>query len=388
MSHFWEGCRAGFSFPSLLVAEGGTGKGRLDWRATLPNLRGRRARRGSRRLPGPQEGPHPPGPRPQALRGARGRNNSARGRAGRRGRGAPPGTAPGPPPALAHPFAHWLPPAARPGTARGSRRRRRARHGRPPVPLGARGGRAARGRAGRPGAPGLLPLRQGRRGRGGGPGGRGLPAPSDPEPSHSVPGWSAGSRHPAARDAGALGDTRGEMPAVPTRGDMHPSAPPTGACHSRRSSDGDTHAQSCWDHRQKSPRQSHDVTVTHTHPRLPDSLSFIHRPTHSDPPSHTLLAMHLLTLPSHTCHPDSHLYTTTRSHSPTCTVTLPQTSHPFPHFGSAHPVPCPLPPSHVVTTGDRHTKKSLRQSLARTPSDSLSRTLSHSHAMNGEPQTR
>lgn len=81
----------------------------------------------------------------------------------------------------------------------------------------------------------------------------------------------AGSGHPAARDAGALGDTRGEMLAVWTRGHTHPPQP----CRRARTPLAPIplavtlNARSCWDHRQKSPDScSHEVTVTHS-PRRP-----------------------------------------------------------------------------------------------------------------------
>lgn len=173
---------------------------------------------------------------------------------------------------------------------------------------------------------------------------------------------------------------------MPTRGDTHPSAPPTGTCHSRRSLGGDTHAQSCWDHRQKSPRQSLTRCHSDTHPRPPDSLACIHKPTHSDPLSHTQPSC-LHSRPTQVTLTVIYFYTATRSHSPTCAATPPHASHPVPHYDATHRVPCPHPPSHAVTTGDRHTKKSLRQSLAHAPSDSRqSHAVTHSHPMDGEPQ--
>lgn len=197
----------GFSVPSPLVAEGATGKGRLDRRATLSDSEGRRAEQGTWLRPRPQGGtPLGPGPRPSAAPEA---GTIARAGGAGRGRGAPPGPAPSPPPALTHPLSHWLPPAARPGTARGSRRRRRARHGRPPVPLGARGGRAAWGRAGRPGAPGLLPLRQGRRGPGlGAEAGGVCPRLRTPRRGQSALGWSAGQGSPGGSGCGHSRSTR------------------------------------------------------------------------------------------------------------------------------------------------------------------------------------
>lgn len=280
MSHFWGGVSNGLLPPLTLGGEGGTGKGRLDRRAPLPDpgvqsqARDPAAARpegGAPSLgaPRPEGGaPSPgPGPRPSAAPEA---GTIARTGGAGRGRGAPPGPAPGPPPALAHPLAHWLPPAARPGTARGSRRRRRrARHGRPPVPLGARGGRAARGRAGRPGAPGLLPLRQGRRGPGvGAEAGAACPRLRTPRRGGSVPGWSAGQESPGGSGPGTLGDPRGEVPAVPVRGDPHASAPPTGTCHSHRDPRRYPHALSYSVHRQKSPRQS--LTRWHS-----DTLAYV-----------------------------------------------------------------------------------------------------------------
>lgn len=131
---------------------------------------------------------------------------------------------------------------------------------------------------------------------------------------------------------------------------------------------------------------SHDVTVTHTHPRPPDSLACIHKPTHSDPLSHTQPSC-LHSRPTQVTLTVIYFYTATRSHSPTCAATPPHASHPVPHYDATHRVPCPHPPSHAVTTGDRHTKKSLRQSLAHAPSDSRqSHAVTHSHPMDGEPQ--
>lgn len=196
----------------------------------------------------------------------------------------------------------------------------------------------------------------------------------------------AGSGHPAARDTGALGDTRGEMPAVRTRGHTHrpPPALPTGthAAHADPLG-GDTQRPELLGSQAEVTRQlltrSHSDTLT-TSP-LTASPAFTSRRavTHSRP------AMHLLTLPSCTGHP--HPYTITRSHAPTCTVTPPRTSHRShatpPHTASRAPTP-----PHAATTRDKHTKKSLRQSLARAPSDFHSRTLSPTatHPVDGEPQ--
>lgn len=55
-----------FSLPSPLVAEGGTGEGRLDGRANPPGPAGAESRAGDWRLPGPRERSPPraqaPGP--------------------------------------------------------------------------------------------------------------------------------------------------------------------------------------------------------------------------------------------------------------------------------------------------------------------------------------
>lgn len=67
----------------------------------------------------------------------------------------------------------------------------------------------------------------------------------------------------------------------------------------------------------------------------------------------------------------------TCSHSPTYTVTLPHTSHPFTQYDATHSVTCPHRLSHPVTAGDSHTKKLLRQSHAHT--HTRAHTVTHSH---------
>lgn len=112
--------------------------------------------------------------------------------------------------------------------------------------------------------------------------------------------------------------------------------------------------------------------MTHTHPCPPDSSAFIPKPTHSDPLSH--IDSHA---PTYTTvpHKSPVIYTQPHSVTPICTVTPPHTSHPFPHYDATHPVLCSSLLSHAVTTGDRHTKNSLRQSLAFPVTHSC--TLSH-----------
>lgn len=193
----------------------------------------------------------------------------------------------------------------------------------------------------------------------------------------------AGSGHPAARDAGALGDPRGETLAVWTRGHTHPPALPTGT-HAARADPlgGDTQRRELLGSQAEVTRQlltrSHSDTLT-TSP-LTASPAFTSRcaVTQCRP------ATHLLTLPSRTGHPRPYTTTQSRAH---LHCHPPRTSHGShatpPHTASRAPTP-----PHAATTRDKHTKKSLRQSLARAPSDFHSRMLSPTatHPVDGESQ--
>lgn len=105
-----------------------------------------------------------------------------------------------------------------------------------------------------------------------------------PRGGQSVPGCSPRRSHLAARDAGALGDTWGELPEVSTRRDTHSSAPPTGTCHSR------SRPELFGSQAEAPDSHSHGDTDAHTHPPPPDSFTSIRKLTHRDPcPTQTAL---------------------------------------------------------------------------------------------------
>lgn len=152
----------------------------------------------------------------------------------------------------------------------------------------------------------------------------------------------AGSGHPAARDAGALGDPRGETLAVWTRGHTHPPALPTGTHAARADPLGDTQRPELLGSQAEVTRQlltrSHSDTLT-TSP-LTASPAFTSRcaVTQCRP------ATHLLTLPSRTGHPRP--YTTTQSRAHLHCHPAAHKSR-FSRDAAAHRVPCP----HAATRG-------------------------------------
>lgn len=222
-SHFWEGCRTAFS-SSPLAAEGGTGKGRSDGRATLRDPRG-----GEPAGPGgcgarAERPPRAQAPGPPRAAPAAGTIARAGGRAG----GAAPGRRP-----LARPRART--PARTLAPTRRPPRHCSAGASPPPPPrppwtsaCTPRRPRWARGPGpSRPAwRPGLLPLRQGRRG---GVGARraGPARAFGPRAAPERPAGARGQRSPGGSGRGRSGTRAGTL-AVWTRGHTHPPALPTG----------------------------------------------------------------------------------------------------------------------------------------------------------------
>lgn len=375
------------------MAEGGTGKGRLDRRAGPPGLPGVQGRAGNPAAAWPEGETPSPGPRPRALRGARGRNNSARGRGGGGGgalRRAPPPARPPRSHTRSHTGSHPPPAQALPAGAA-------AAAAAPAMDVRLYPSAPAVGA--RPGAEpaGLAPLDYYHCGKVGGgrgwaPSGRGLPAPSDPAPRPARPGlergaggtWRPGTglcRRPAGGGAGGAS------------GQGTRTQPPRRRAHAAHT---DTFAVTLrprvipFTGRSHLDSHSHDDTVTLTlsHVPLTATRSFPGRHTVTHCHTHRQPCTYLYTVfPSHTSHSNSRLYTMTCSHSPTHTVTSTHASHPSTQHDAAHSVTCPqspVTPSH--NWGQAH--KEVAPTVTRSHSQGLTRarTVTHSHPCTVNPR--
>lgn len=197
-----------------------------------------------------------------------------------------------------------------------------------------------------------------------------------PSRSQSIPGWSTGRSHLVAQDSGTLGDTGGEGEAggAHARGHAHLSPADGHMPLTRIPLRIHSHPKLFLSQTSHPDSHSHGNTVTLTLTHVPDSLTFIHKLTHC----HTLTATHLLQSYRPTQVTLTVIYTqrheVTRPHILShCRIYVTHS-----HTTMPHTITCPHPLSHPVTTGDSHTKKSLRQSNARTQNDSHRRTLPHS----------